>query len=362
MADPIDTLPSDLADVVPPVVNALRSGHAVCLSDGQQHVLIADATSDAPAATWATYRNGHGGALLLRDASSAMDFVAEPSRIASRLMNKCWPGNVRLLFAQGVDAVLVARLPQVVRQTVDDERGFSLNVPGSPLLQHVLHRVAFPLVKLPVSPAARDAGAPELQPGLTVFRCDAESVATDAEIRLDGNRWTLLTAAGLTPKDVAAMTTERILFVCTGNTCRSPMAAAMLRHKLAERLHCREPELIEKGFEITSAGLSAAPGLPASPESVDVCRSGGVDLTSHSSQPLTESLLFESDRIYTMTAGHREAIVSRYPELEDHVRLLSPDGEDVSDPMGWGVAVYEQCHREIAESVESLVEELIARP
>jgi len=354
MGDPLDQPPSDLVDVVPQIVDTLRSGRAVCLSDGRRSAVIADGTREFQGA-WDEHQNGSRGVLLLRDLAAARDFVADPSPAASRLMKKCWPGDVRLVLSQGVDTTLIGRLPRAVRETVEDERGLSLCVPNSIVLRYVLHRVEFPLVKV-------DLAADGTKTRLTVFPSDAESLNTDAEIRVNGDRWELLNTAGLTPAEVAHMMTECILFVCTGNTCRSPMAAGMFRHMLAARLNCRESELVEKGFDVSSAGLSASPGLPASPESVEVCRACGVDLTGHSSQPLTESLLLESDRIYTMTAGHREAIVSRYPELEDDVRLLSPAGEDVSDPIGWGTAAYEQCHREIVESLENLVEELVARP
>jgi len=109
---------------------------------------------------------------------------------------------------------------------------------------------------------------------------------------------------------------------------------------------------------LASAGLAATRGAPASPESVEICAERGVDLSGHASQPLTEALLESADRLYTMTAGHREAILSQYPNLSDRVEVLSRNGHDVSDPIGCGKSAYEQCYTEITENLSVLVDEL----
>jgi len=197
---------------------------------------------------------------------------------------------------------------------------------------------------------------------LTVLNFDPQSVDSEVQIDIDGQRRELVSQSGLAAEEVARMTTVRILFVCTGNTCRSPMAEGMFRRLLAEHLRCDESALVRQGFDIGSAGLAARIGAPASPESVEICREHGVDLSSHLSRPISDALLHAADRIYTMTLGHRDAILSQYPELEDHVELLSRGGQDVSDPIGWGTTAYQQCHAEITGSLKALVEELTKNP
>src|SRR5690606_38607488 len=96
---------------------------------------------------------------------------------------------------------------------------------------------------------------------------------------------------------LARLAGEVYLFVCTGNTCRSPMAEALFRKMLADRLECREDELMDHGFVVISAGLAAYKGAPAAPESLEILRREGIDLSAHESQPVTEELLFHCDHI-----------------------------------------------------------------
>jgi protein-tyrosine-phosphatase len=147
----------------------------------------------------------------------------------------------------------------------------------------------------------------------------------------------------------------RIVFVCTGNTCRSPMAEAIGKKLLADRLGCSIDELPAKGFTVLSAGLAAGAGLPAAEEAVAIAEAIGVDLSKHQSRLLTPELAAEATHLLGMTRGHVQAIEDM---LGVKARLLSPEGDDVEDPIGQPFAVYEQCAYQMAGYILALVETL----
>ncbi len=151
-----------------------------------------------------------------------------------------------------------------------------------------------------------------------------------------------------------------VLFVCTGNTCRSPMAEVLCRKMLAERLNCDPEEVSKHGIEVASAGIAADYGLPASAEAVELLAAEGVDLTAHQSQPLTQSLLERSDHVYTLTRHHRDIIVAHRPELQDRVSVLGRDGRDIPDPIGGDLAIYRECKDVIEANLKPIVDDLIA--
>lgn len=140
-----------------------------------------------------------------------------------------------------------------------------------------------------------------------------------------------------------------ILFVCTGNTCRSPMAEALFMHRKGD---------LE--WEAQSAGVFASPGSPASANAVEAVRELDIDLTAHRSQPLTPELVEKADLIITMTDSHRDHILSYFPEVGDRVCLINSFGTskvpaDVSDPFGGSLNTYKQTRDEIDRALSDLI-------
>ena len=89
----------------------------------------------------------------------------------------------------------------------------------------------------------------------------------------------------------------------------------------------------------------------ASNHAVEVMGQRGLDLTGHSSQPMTEQILQLADFILTMTRNHRDAILSKFPEVADRVHTLRVDGGDISDPVGSSLEVYQACADQIDEQL-----------
>jgi protein-tyrosine phosphatase len=147
-----------------------------------------------------------------------------------------------------------------------------------------------------------------------------------------------------------------ILFVCTGNTCRSPMAEALCKRMLADRLGCDPADLPSRGFTVSSAGIAAWPGDEASPPAVTIAPEFGIDLSAHGSRPVNPELLVTATDVVAVTRAHAAALAARFPGVGPTPVVLGGE-TDLNDPIGGDVEDYRACARAIREHLERLVPE-----
>ena len=155
------------------------------------------------------------------------------------------------------------------------------------------------------------------------------------------------------------MNAKRILFVCTGNTCRSIMAQGLMEWLL------RRAGV--ESVNVASAGVFAISGVSPTRETQGVLREIGVECSAHRAQPVTEELVRDADLIFVMEPFQSDEVLRRFPEAKGKTHLLKPYGlrpdelfghSNIPDPIGKPLEVYEVCFSEIREAVERIAKSL----
>lgn len=278
--------------------------------------------------------------VMLADTDPLFQRCPDVPRAARALMKRFWPGPLTLV------------LPDAQGRLV----GFRL--PASPLARGLVREAAVPLLV----PSANRSGEPEAHTADEVLRHFPEGL----DLVIDGGRsegGVASTVVQVTNDDVVvlregAIPESRILapegaallYVCTGNTDRSPLMAAIVRHRLAQSLGCAEAALEARGYAILSAGVAAVDGRRASLNARRLAREwegGPLNLEGHVARKLTGDLVERATRIYCMERAHREQILAFFPHRERDVSLLDPEGRDVPDPDGQGLAEYRRLARRL---------------
>lgn len=149
----------------------------------------------------------------------------------------------------------------------------------------------------------------------------------------------------------------KILFVCTGNTCRSSMAEAIFKKMIKER--GKQDEI-----KVSSCGIAAMEGEPASIFAQKVMKEHDIDITSHRSKRLSKEFL-DADLILTMTKAHKDFLLDRYPDIKGRVFVLGEfsqddgdDNVDIEDPFGKDEAAYRKVYYQLKDKLNKVLDRL----
>jgi len=356
----------DARDVVHRAVQALAEGRPVAFPTETDYVVASSARVAASADVLrglAAERPGEPRlTLVLKSAEEALDWAPRISPLGRRLARRCWPGPVAMIVPDDHPESLVTRLPAAARAALAEGGRLRLRIPGHPLLADCMRMLAGPVMIAEPAAAggavvtAEQVGAAAA--GVLAMVLDdgpARYAQPASTIELVGDGFRIVRPGIVSEETLRRLSSLMVLFVCTGNTCRSPMAEALFRKTVAERLGCGPEEIDQRGVVVTSAGLAAWAGGPASSGALEAMTELGADLRGHASQPLTESLVRQADVILTMTASHRAALLAQFPEAGDRVAMLSPDRRDVIDPIGGSLDIYRSCARQISEHLAARI-------
>jgi protein-tyrosine phosphatase len=305
-------------------------------------------------------------ALGVRGVGDAREWAPRLGSVGQRLARRFWPGPLTLRVRECSDG-LAARLPAEVRTGLGPPDRLDLRAPDHESVQEVLRQLAGPLL---LAPAPRVEEKPEAHlealAGLDidlVLDVGPRPVSEGPTlVEVAGESWQVVQPGAIPQEQLQRQLACLIVFVCTGNTCRSPLAEAICKRLLADRLGCAVEELPTRGFLVLSAGLAAMMGGGAALEAIEVARDHRADLSGHRSRPLTEDLAAQADHLIVMTRGHLQAVQDHFSRLGARPGLLSPDGEDLADPIGQPQPVYHDCARQIRHHLEPFVAGLIPSP
>ncbi len=282
---------------------------------------------------------------------------------AIELMRRFWPGPLTI--------VLPVEHPGGSLEHAEGMVGFRL--PSHPLAQGLVKAARVPLLV----PSANLSGQPPATTADEVLEQfpDALDVVIDGGrvtggvsstvAQVEGETVTVLREGAIPEWRINQPRWANVLFVCAGNTDRSPLAAAILRRALAARLGCSEAQLAERGFSVASAGMneSAKLGHRASRRTRHVARnavSPPLDLGDHRAQPLTEKLVEWATRIFCMEKAQQEQILAFFPHRVRDVLLLDPEGQDIADPAGQSYATYHTLVRRLEAAATLIAGSLVS--
>ncbi len=354
----------DPRDIIHRTVQALVEGQVVGVPTDTVYGLAVDALSETAIEELFRIKGRQVDvplAISVGSREAAEDFLCEPSPLVRRLSHRCWPGPLTLVAPCDSPTSAVTQLPESVRQRITGDFGcVGFRVVDHRVLTHIHRFLSGPLVLTSANvsghtpPTTAEGVEEQLTDSLPLLLDDGPTRYGGASTvaRVQGNRLEILREGAIERAAMNQFVKPVIVIVCTGNTCRSPMAETLLREQLRQKLGS------EDAVRVLSAGVAAGVGSGASPQAVEVMGARNLDLTGHSSRPLDDAVMNVADLILTMTRGHRAAILAAWPNMQERVHTLRRDGGDITDPVGMPVECYQSCSEQIDQELSAWLEAL----
>ena len=293
----------------------------------------------------------------LAASSDAQRFLGVQSELGRRLIRKLWPGPVAIIFDVPEERRReIAAAERLVESDIFEAGTITLRCPD-----HFVSTDLLATVNEPV--AFTKAGAGDRAPSVQEVGQDTSLIfdagpsrfskpSTMLRLLPGGKRYEIVRAGVYDERIIDRLLMTTVLFVCSGNTCRSPMAEAIARQIVAKKLSVPPDQLEQHGYTVLSAGSGAMPGNRATPFAVDAVRTLGADLSRHRSQGISVELIHQADVIFAMGRSHAYAVTSLVPAAAAKTMTLDPTG-DIDDPIGGDSELY----RELAVTLDKLIED-----
>jgi protein-tyrosine phosphatase len=306
--------------------------------------------------------------LHIEDKGEVYRYVPKLGLRVRKLVERAWPGPLTIVFE--LDAQDAGKqqqwLAREVFESLYKDGSIGIRCPDNAIASSLLREAAGPVVAPSANlsgeaPAVDAAGVLAQLSGRIDVLVDGgpcKYKRSSTVVRVGERGLEVLRSGVYSLGELEDMAKVRFLFVCTGNTCRSPMAEGMFGKYLSEKLGCKVDQLEEMGYKLGSAGTIDVGGFPASPEATRVCAAKGVDIRAHRSRVLSEQLIRESDVIFAMCGTHRDRVIALDSDAAEKCVLLS-DGGDIPDPIGQPQEVYDRCADLIEKAVKKRIGELI---
>ena len=294
-------------------------------------------------------------------------FVPRLSGMSRRFVHKGWPGPLTLVFS--VDDP--ASMP-VIRETGPDrvdlmyhEGTVGIRCPDQETASALLSEAGVPVVAASANRAGR--APPRSAKGVIADLGDKVDLVLDGGrtryakpstvVKLNGSGYEVLREGVIGARALKRLGSLNVLFVCSGNTCRSPMAAAMCRRAFAEKLGCREADLRKRDVQVFSAGAFGVSGSPASHGATRAMATRKIDLSEHVTRGLDAEIINQADYVFCMTRAQLDIVLGLVPSVKDRTALLA-GAVEIEDPFGSSATVYDECAGKIQAALETRLAEL----